>query len=106
MRLRARCCAPGAGGESCAFVRRKMTVLYVDVEHERVMRDPDRAPAHAAGLETARNRLAGAARTSCSTVRFNEISARTVARHAPSALVISGSSTEWEAYDFAEFAGL
>jgi GMP synthase (glutamine-hydrolysing) len=81
-------------------------VVYIDVEHEQVLRDPDRADAHAASTEEARRRLAEAAGKPCVTVRYTEVLPHVLAELGPSAVVISGCFSAWEDYDFSAFDGL
>jgi GMP synthase-like glutamine amidotransferase len=83
-----------------------MTVVYVDTEHERVLRDPARAGSHAARLETAQERLASASGRPCLTVRYEKVSPRSLAPLAPSTIVISGCMSDWDDYDFSTFEGL
>ncbi|MGI8825387.1 MAG: type 1 glutamine amidotransferase [Chloroflexota bacterium] len=83
-----------------------MTVLYVDVEHESVLHDPERAAGHASRLEVARNRLAIEAGEPCTVVRFDEVSEDSVSELEPSAVVLSGTTVEWQEYDFGSLQGL
>ncbi len=83
-----------------------MTVLYVDNEHERVLHDPVRGPAHHAKLEVARDRIAAAAGESCTVMRFGEISPGRLQQVSPTAAVLSGNATGWEQYEFKAFEGL
>ena len=83
-----------------------MTILYVDVEHEAVLRDPARVASHVAKLEVARGRLAAAAGEPCSVMRFHEVSPQQLAKLAPSAVILSGSITDWAEYEFELLQGL
>ena len=76
-----------------------MTVLYVDLEHERVLADPARARGHLTRREAARARLAEAAGEPCDVVRFTEVSRERLEAVRPAAVVISGSTTDWAEYD-------
>ncbi|HEX7124587.1 MAG TPA: gamma-glutamyl-gamma-aminobutyrate hydrolase family protein [Thermodesulfobacteriota bacterium] len=76
-----------------------MTVLYVDLEHERVLADPARAKGHLARREAGRARLAEAAGEGCDVVRFTEVSRERLEAVGPTAVVISGSTTDWAEYD-------
>jgi GMP synthase-like glutamine amidotransferase len=76
-----------------------VTVLYVDVEHDRVVRDPARAPSHREKIAAALRRLEALAGEPCAVLRVAEISPRRVAQVAPAAIVLSGATTDWEEYD-------
>ncbi len=83
-----------------------MTILYVDVEHERVRRDAVRGPWHRRKLERGRLGLELAAAAPCQVVRFEHLSLSGVRDLAPTAMVLSGSTTDWGEYDFAALEGL
>jgi GMP synthase (glutamine-hydrolysing) len=83
-----------------------VSVLYVDVEHDRVLRDPVRAPSHREKIGAALRRLEAAAGEPCAVVRFDEISPGRVEREAPAAVVLSGGTTDWAEYDFRALEGL
>ena len=77
-----------------------MTVLYLDVEHDRVLRDSARAPSHRDKIGAALRRLEAAAGEPCAVVRAAEVSPSRVAQAAPAAIVLSGATTDWDDYDF------
>ena len=77
-----------------------MTVLYIDMEHDHVRGDAGRALHHRAKLEEARIRLALAAREPCTLLHFGEVSLDQIEAIAPSAIVLSGSTTDWAEYEF------
>ncbi len=83
-----------------------MTVLYVDTEHDRVVEDPATTPAHDAKIEGARRRIEAAAGVPCLVARFDEVSLTTIEQAEATAIVVSGSTTDWAEYDFAPMAGL
>ncbi len=83
-----------------------MTVLYVDIEHDRVLHHPVRGPVHHAKLEVARDRIAAAAGESCTVMRFGEISPSRLQQVSPTAAVLSGNATDWVQYEFRAFEGL
>jgi GMP synthase-like glutamine amidotransferase len=84
----------------------RVSVLYIDIEHDRVRCDPRLGPAHAARLETARCRLEVAAGQPCHALHFSQITPMRVGDIAPAAIVISGCTTDWAEYDFATLEGL
>lgn len=83
-----------------------MTIVYVDLEHEEVRRDPARARSQAAKFDTARSRLAWAAEEPCMVMRCREVCPQHLAQLEPSAVVLSGSTTDWGRYDLRSLEGL
>ena len=83
-----------------------MAVLYVDLEHERVVADPELGPAHRARFEEARGRLADAAGVACERVRAGDVRPGLIAERAPTAIVLSGCTTDWADYDLGAWGGL
>jgi GMP synthase-like glutamine amidotransferase len=81
-------------------------VLYVDIEHERVVADPMLGMAHRAKLDAARDRLATAADATCLVAGYADVSTTMIEATGAAAVVISGNSTDWARYDFAAMAGL
>ncbi len=83
-----------------------MAVLYVDLEHERVLDDLELGPGHHAKFERARRRLEVAAGDACETVRAREATPDRIAALAPAAIVLSGCTTDWAEYDVSAWDGL
>lgn len=83
-----------------------MTILYVDLEHDRVVNDPVAGTAHRAKRNVAEARLAAAAGETCESVRFSAITIEQVGRLVPTAIVISGNTADWSEYDMDALAGL
>lgn len=83
-----------------------MTIVYVDLEHESALREPTRADSNARKLEAARSRIASIAGEPAIVLHYAQVSPEHVAEIAPSAIVISGSTTDWAAYDPRSLAGL
>jgi len=83
-----------------------MWVLYVDLEHERVRADAEMGPAHRAKLEEAGRRLGEASGEPCETALAEDVTPGRIAERAPSAMVLSGCTTDWAAYDFRAWEGL
>jgi GMP synthase (glutamine-hydrolysing) len=81
-------------------------VWYVDIEHEKVLKDPERGPDHfrvrnyRAGVQT----IASAA--ICDSIHYTEVSGALAAERQVRAIAISGNVTDWEEYDFARFQPL
>ncbi len=83
--------------------------MYIDTEHNGVLAHPELGPAHRVRIEATRARLAAAAGGSCLLLRFPDVSpaqVAQVAQIAPTALVISGNTTDWAEYDFSSLDGL
>jgi len=87
-----------------------VSVLYVDLEHERVRADPVAGAAHRAKLEAARRRLEAAAGDACETALAAEVTpgrlAGLMAGLTPAAMVLSGCTTDWAEYDLSVWDGL
>lgn len=88
------------------LTRRGVTILYVDAEHERVRKDPLQASRHNAQVELGGRRLARAAGDSCVVTHAVDLDMDRVRESEPSAIVLSGSTTDWSHYDFEALAGL
>ncbi len=83
-----------------------MSILYVDTEHEKILRDDALAPAHRGKVERALARLSDAAGEAASCIHFRDVSFRTLEQLSPTAVVLSGSTTDWAEYNFDDFEGL
>jgi len=83
-----------------------MRVLYVDLEHARVRADATLGPAHRERFEAARALLSDVAGEPCAAALAEEVSTTLLDELAPSAVVLSGCTTDWAAYDFSAWAGL
>ena len=83
-----------------------MAVLFVDLEHERVRADPVAGAPHRAKLEEARRRLGAAAGEACETALAAEVTPGLIAERASTAVVLSGCTTDWAAYDLTAWGGL
>lgn len=84
----------------------RVAVLYIDVEHNQVREHDRLGPPHRARFEAARARLEAAAGQACHSLHFTEASPSRIAKIAPTAIVISGCTTDWVEYDFATMDGL
>lgn len=83
-----------------------MSVVYVDLEHARVRTDAVAGEGHAQRLSVAQSRLAEAAGEACEVIRYEDVTLDGIGNGRPTAMVISGNTTDWSVYDFAELAGL
>jgi GMP synthase-like glutamine amidotransferase len=83
-----------------------MTVLYVDMEHDRVVHDPVSGPAHRARRERAQARVAAAAGEPCAVLGYGAISAHRLQHVAPRAVVLSGNTTDWNQFAWDDLEGL
>jgi len=83
-----------------------MTIVYVDTEHDRVFDDPERGPAHRLKVEETIDRLAAAAGEPCRSMRFAGVSPPEMERLAPTAVVISGNTTDWKVFEIPTLTGL
>ncbi len=83
-----------------------MTILLIDPEHRSVAANHELAKRHQAHLAIARSRLAAIGGTECRVWSYVEASPVAVERLTPVAVVIGGSSTGWDRYEFSEMTGL
>lgn len=83
-----------------------MTILLIDPEHPSIVENDELAQRHQAHLTLARSCLAAVSDTDCQVWSYRETSPESVDRLGPLAVVIGGSSTDWERYEFDEMAGL
>jgi GMP synthase (glutamine-hydrolysing) len=79
-----------------------MTIVYIDTEHDLILKHPEHGPCHRARIETTRSRLAVAAGQPCLVQRFAAVSPDLIQQIEPSALVFGGNRTDWAAYDSAD----
>jgi len=83
-----------------------MTILYVDLEHDRVLDDAVAGDTHRTRRDAAQARLAEAAGELCDVLRFDDVTIDRIRSLAPSAMVISGNTADWSEYGVASLAGL
>lgn len=83
-----------------------MVILLVDTEHRHVSRHPRRGPAHRAKLPTTTAILATLSGEPCETRPYHEVDPQSVARLAPSSIVVGGNTTEWFRFEDRDLAGL
>lgn len=83
-----------------------MTIVFVDLEHGRVVNDSAAGVTHRTRLDAARVRLAAAAGEPCDVVRFEDAAVDHLRILNPCAIVISGNTADWSDYDFATLTGL
>ncbi len=83
-----------------------MGIVYVDLEHSRIVQDAVAGASHRARLDTARTRLESAAGETCDVMRFEDVTLDVVRILTPSSMVISGNTTDWSEYHVATLAGL
>ena len=83
-----------------------MTVLFVDTEHDRILADPARGPAHHAAVAEACARLAAVSGQPCRSLRFPEATLPQIEQIGPTAIVIGGSTVDWADYNDQTLSGL
>ncbi|MBA2247873.1 MAG: hypothetical protein H0W23_07080, partial [Chloroflexia bacterium] len=83
-----------------------MSIVYVDLEHDRVKNDATAGVSHRTRRNAAQARLAAAAGEPCEVVRFENVTVDRIRSLVPSAMVISGNTADWSEYDFATLTGL
>ncbi len=83
-----------------------MSIVYVDLEHDRVRDNAVAGVAHRTRRAAALARLAEAAGEPCDVVRFEDVTVDLIRSLAPRALVISGNTADWSEYAVASLAGM
>ena len=83
-----------------------MSIVYVDLEHSRVVQDPILGVSHQNRLLATRARLAEAAGEPCEVMRFEDVTFDRIRILNPTAMVVSGNTADWIEYDFSTLAAL
>ena len=83
-----------------------MSVWFVDTEHHRVRTHPEAGSSYRTKPAATAARIEDVAGTACELLDFAGVSPARIARAAPTAMVIGGSTADWNAYDFGELGGL
>lgn len=81
-------------------------VWYVDIEHEKVLADPQRAAAHVRTRDDRASVLTLASWTVCDAIHYTDVTPSLARERDVRAIGISGNVTDWEEYDFAQFQPL
>src|SRR5512143_2194046 len=81
-------------------------IWYVDIEHEKVLADPQLA-SNRDKLRLQRAQICGeAAGVPCEPILYQQVSWELARRHGVQAIAISGNTTDWIEYDFETFQPL
>ena len=81
-------------------------IWYVDIEHEKVLADPEREPGFRAIREERAQVCAAAAGQPCEPVLYRQVSWEKARRSGLQAIAISGNVTDWVDYDMDTFKPL
>lgn len=81
-------------------------IWYVDIEHEKVLQDPQQAPGHFRVRDERTRVLGDIAGVPSEYIRYTEVSESLAKERGVAAIAISGNVTDWEEYDFKEFQPL
>ena len=81
-------------------------IWYVDIEHDKALADPKRAPDFTRVREERAQISGEAAGVPCEPVLYRQVSSALAKEKRVSAIVISGNTTDWIDYDFATFQPL
>ena len=81
-------------------------IWYVDIEHEKVLNDPHRAPGHFQVREERTRILGRIAGVRSEAIRYTDVSEALAQEKGVRAIAISGNVTDWEEYDFKSFQPL
>jgi len=83
-----------------------VSILFIDLEHDRIVHDPVTGALHRTKHDDAGARLTAAAGEPYESVRFSVLTIERVRSLAPTAIVISGNTADWSEYDMDVLAGL
>lgn len=78
-------------------------ILFIDIEHEKILQDPARRDDHLAGLMDIKLRLEEIADEPCLVVRYDRVRVEKLASLGIRCLIISGNATDWEEYPAGAF---
>jgi len=81
-------------------------IVYVDLEHERLRKDPAHAESSLAECLKIKYRLEGISGQPCLIVRYDRLNPGLLHEHKIRAVLVGGNSTDWEHYSEADLAGL
>jgi len=82
---------------------RKM-ICYVDIEHERILQDPEKRFAHLAQCMDVKLRLEEISGEACLVQRYSHVTRQRLSEWGIQALIISGNVTDWAEYGEADLA--
>lgn len=83
-----------------------MRIVYVDLEHRRILDDTAAGASHRTRIAAARSRLITASGEPCEVLRYEDVTVAHIRSLMPSAMVISGNTADWSEYDVEKLAGL
>ena len=78
-------------------------IWYVDIEHEKIVKDPDRSLDQLRGRNRRAALLADIAGVTCQPIHYLEVNRALAQEKGIGAIVISGNCSDWEEYDFTTF---
>ncbi len=81
-------------------------ICFVDIEHEKVLRDPQKRDAHLALCMDIKLKLEEVSGQPCLVQHYRQVSGQRLREWGMEALIISGSATDWDEYDKADLAGM
>ena len=73
-------------------------ICYVDIEHDKVLQDPDKRSSHLANRMEIKLRLEEISGEPCLVQRYSDLTGQRLAEWGIKALLISGNGTPWDEY--------
>jgi GMP synthase-like glutamine amidotransferase len=73
-------------------------ICYVDIEHDKVLKDPDKRDSHLAGRMEIKLRLEEISGEPCLVQRYSDLTRQRLVELGVKALLISGNGTPWDEY--------
>lgn len=77
-------------------------ICYVDIEHEKVLQDPEKRPAHLTRCMDVKLRLEEISGEACLVQRYSRVTRQRLGEWGIRALIISGNATDWDEYGEAD----
>jgi len=81
-------------------------ICYVDIEHERILRDPEKRKTHLTRMMNHKLKLEEISGQPCLVERYPRVSGERLRQWGIKALFISGNEADWEEYGEGDFAEL
>lgn len=81
-------------------------IWYIDVEHEKIAKDPAQQEKHSAMRRERGERLQAIAGVPCEVIHYTDVTAKLACEKGVQAIAMSGCRSDWAEYDFARFEPL
>lgn len=79
-------------------------ICYVDIEHERILQDPEKRSTHLAQCMDVKSRLEEISGEACLVQRYSHVTRQRLSEWGIRALIIGGNATDWAEYSRRDLA--